>query len=160
MIRSATEADSDAICKIYNHYVEKTVISFEETPVSPPEMQERIRRVTAGGPWIIWEEGDTILGYAYAGIWQTRIAYRHSVESTVYLAPNSTGRGIGTKLYHHLLEELRRSDVHVVIGGVSLPNPTSVALHEKMGFKKVAHYREVGRKFDQWIDVGYWQLIL
>ena len=106
------------------------------------------------------EENDQILGYAYAGKWHERCAYRYTAESTVYLDSKSGGKGYGTLLYQSLLADLKDLQYHVVIGGVALPNPASVALHEKFGFKKVAHYEEVGFKFDQWIDVAYWQLSL
>jgi phosphinothricin acetyltransferase len=82
------------------------------------------------------------------------------VESTIYLRPDAAGRGLGTKLYSSLLAELRDRQLHVAIGGIALPNAASVALHEKLGFEKVAHFRQVGNKFDRWVDVGYWQLIL
>lgn len=101
-----------------------------------------------------------LLGYCYASKWKGRCAYRYSVESTVYLSPDATGKGIGSKLYGTLLAELRQRQFHTVIGGIALPNPASVALHEKLGFEKVAQFRQVGNKFGRWIDVGYWQLLL
>jgi phosphinothricin acetyltransferase len=78
----------------------------------------------------------------------------------VYLHPASVGKGIGSRLYDALLTELRGRQIHTVIGGIALPNKASVALHERFGFEKIAHFKEVGRKFGEWIDVGYWQLIL
>jgi L-amino acid N-acyltransferase YncA len=89
-----------------------------------------------------------------------RTAYRFSVETTVYLAENSIGRGTGTRLYEALIESLHNLHVHVVIGGIALPNPASVALHEKLGFVKAAQFSEVGFKFDHWVDVGYWQKLI
>lgn len=160
MIRHAKESDGAAIAVIYNHYIEKTVVTFEESLVSGEEMGSRIRGITEGLPWLVLEEHDCVLGYAYAGRWHGRCAYRFSAEITVYLDHESGGKGYGSLLYERLLADLRAQKFHVVIGGVALPNPASVALHEKFGFKKVAHYEEVGFKFDQWIDVGYWQLIL
>jgi phosphinothricin acetyltransferase len=78
----------------------------------------------------------------------------------VYVKRGSEGRNVGTLLYESLLDEIRKGDFHAVIGGISLPNDASVRLHEKFGFEKVAHFREVGRKFGRWIDVGYWQLLI
>ena len=101
-----------------------------------------------------------VAGYAYAGRWRTREGYRHSVETSIYLSPDATGRGLGATLYARLLERLRALDVHAVIGGIALPNPASEALHERLGFEQVARFREVGRKFGEWIDVAYWQLRL
>jgi L-amino acid N-acyltransferase YncA len=101
-----------------------------------------------------------VVGYAYASKWKSRSAYRYAVESTVYLDPRFTGQGIGRHLYGSLIAELRQRSLHAVIGGIALPNPASIALHERMGFVKVAHFKEIGWKFNQWIDVGYWELIL
>ncbi|WP_034291897.1 arsinothricin resistance N-acetyltransferase ArsN1 family B [Herbaspirillum sp. RV1423] len=159
-IRPATAADAAAICEIYNHYVLTTTISFEMEAVSTPEMAQRIAEVSAQFPWLVYEENGRILGYAYAAKWKVRKAYQHSVESSVYLARDSGGKGIGSQLYEALFAELKARSVHAVMGGIAQPNPGSVALHEKMGFVKVAHFAQVGRKFDQWIDVAYWQLIL
>ena len=160
-IRPAAPEDAAAICAIYNHYIATTTISFEEEPVSAGEMAQRVADVQAAGlPWLVAMEGGRLLGYAYATRWRARPAYRTSVESTVYLDREAGGRGVGSLLYHALLDELRRREVHMVIGGIAQPNARSVALHEKMGFRKVAHFSEVGRKFGRWIDVGYWELKL
>jgi phosphinothricin acetyltransferase len=124
-------------------------------------MAQRIRDVQSGGlPWLVLLDGERIVGYAYASKWRARFGYRHSVESSVYLAPEQQRRGLGGMLYRRLLERLREQGCHAVMGGIALPNPGSVALHEKLGFDQVAHFREVGRKFDRWVDVGYWQLTL
>lgn len=160
MIRSATIEDASRISEIYNHYVLHSTITFEEQPVPADEMRERIAEVLDGLPWLVWVENHVVQGFAFAHKWKTRSAYRYAAESTVYLAEGSTGKGIGSKLYQALLPELRRRRFHTVIGGIALPNGASVALHEKLGFEKVSHFREVGRKFDNWIDVGYWQLVL
>ena len=159
MIRACTAADAAAIAEVYNHYVHETVVTFEETPVSAAEMAQRISEVGARFPWLVWDDG-AVVGWAYATPWKTRSAYRFSVETTVYLATSHQGRGIGASLYRALIDELRARDVHSAVGGIALPNPASVALHEKLGFRKVAQFAEVGRKFDRWVDVGYWQLIL
>jgi phosphinothricin acetyltransferase len=160
MIRSATTADAEAICTIYNHYVLETTITFEEAAVTPSDMQSRIRETLPSLPWLVWEDGAEILGFAYASKWKGRCAYRHSAEVTVYLEPRCTGRGIGSKLYEELLAALRERNFHAVIGGIALPNPASISLHERLGFRKVAHFEQVGWKFGRWIDVGYWQLLL
>jgi len=157
-IRSASETDAEAIARIYEHYVLHTSISFEEQPVSPAEMSERIREVASNAlPWLVAEQAQRIVGYALAVKWKARSAYRHSVESSVYLDPVFTGQGFGTHLYRALLAMLRERSIHAVIGGIALPNAASIALHERLGFSKVAHFREVGYKFGQWVDVGYWQ---
>ena len=160
-IREATEADAPAIAALYNPYVAETTITFEEVPVSAQQMAARVGEVQqAGLPWLVLEEGGALRGYAYATRWKPRSAYRFSVESSVYLAMGHTGRGHGRRLYEALFEALRARGVHAVIGGIALPNPASVALHERMGMAPVAQFREVGFKFDRWIDVGYWERLL
>ena len=159
MIRNAIISDAASICNIYNPYILNSTISFETEPVTEKDMADRI--VNNGKlPWLVHEENERILGYAYACKWRVRQSYRYSVESAVYLDSEETGRGLGTLLYSELLSRLKEMKIHVVIGGIALPNPASIALHEKFGFEKVAHFKEVGFKFNQWIDVGYWELIL
>jgi L-amino acid N-acyltransferase YncA len=160
LIRPAGTADVQRICDIYNHYVLNTIITFEEAPVSHDEMSGRISAVTQSLPWIISETDGDVAGYAYASTWRTRSAYRFSVESTIYVDRRFLGRGIGRQLYATLLSELRARGMHCVLGGIALPNAASVALHEALGFRKVAHLPEVGWKLQQWIDVGYWELVL
>jgi phosphinothricin acetyltransferase len=159
-IRMATVADAAAVRAIYNHYVTDTVVTFEERPVETGEMQSRMRAVLEKLPWLVLEGDGGVAGYACASPWKTRIGYRFAVESSIYLAPTHTGRGFGTALYRSLLDALRARQIHCVIGGAALPNPASVALHEKLGFTKVAHFRESGFKFGRWIDVAYWQCLL
>lgn len=160
MIRPARAADASAICAIYNHYVKTTAISFEGVPVCADEMARRISDVIAHLPWMVFEHEGIVVGYAYATKWRARDAYRHSVECTVYVSPAHGRTGIGSALYQELIPALRERGVHVAIAGIALPNPASVSVHEQCGFEKVAHFRQVGRKFDQWIDVGYWELLL
>jgi phosphinothricin acetyltransferase len=159
-IRRATPADADAICRIYNPYVVETIISFEEVPVAVPEMAARIEELSRTHPWYVHEDSGAVVGYAYGGPWRARAAYRDAVESTVYVESGRVGDGIGSGLYDVLIAELRRRSFHCVMGGIALPNAASVALHEKKGFTQVAHFREVGWKFQRRIDVGYWELVL
>jgi phosphinothricin acetyltransferase len=160
IIRPALSSDAAQICDIYNPYIANTHITFEEELIGVDTMAERIAAILPVLPWLVWEERQEILGFAYAARWKERSAYRHSVESTIYLRPDTVGQGIGTRLYAALLEVLCGQALHAVIGGISLPNEASVALHEKLGFVKIAQFPEVGRKFDRWIDVGYWQKLL
>lgn len=157
-IRAATPEDAEGILRIYNHYVASSVATFEEEPVEAPVMAERMERVArASLPWLVAVERGVHLGYAYAAPWKPRSAYRFSVESTVYVDPGAFGRGLGSLLYAELLPALRAAGIRSVIGGIALPNAASVGLHEKFGFVKVAHFSQVGFKFDRWVDVGYWQ---
>ncbi|MCA9027938.1 MAG: N-acetyltransferase [Planctomycetaceae bacterium] len=160
MIRDVQGHDAGAICTIYNHYIQTSVITFEEEPVSTAAMQNRIDEVTGSLPWIVFDSGETVIGYAYATKWKSRCAYRYSAESTVYLSNGEIGKGIGTQLYKPLICRLQLLGLHSIIGGIALPNPASVALHESLGFEKVAHFKEVGWKMNRWVDVGYWELIL
>jgi L-amino acid N-acyltransferase YncA len=161
MLRAATPADAAAIAAIYNHYVLNTIVTFEEEAVSADEIASRIREVQdAGIPWYVWDEHGRVLGYTYASKWKSRCSFRYSLETTVYLDPAATGRGLGRQLYTALIEALRTQKYHALIGGISIPNPASIALHEKLGFQKIGHFKEVGWKFNQWIDVGYWELTL
>jgi len=160
MIRKVQKSDAQDICSIYNHYIRNSIATFDEEPLNVEQMEERIVMATDELPWLVFEEKDRILGYAYASKWKGRCAYRFSVESTIYLSPESTGRGIGLKLYKALIHRLSELSYHSIIGGISLPNPASITLHEKLGFEKVAHFKEVGWKMDRWIDVGYWELIV
>lgn len=160
MIREATCEDAAAVCGIYNPYVLGTCISFEEDAVSAEEMRGRIQEHSKAYPWLVYEEEGKILGYCYAGKWRVRAAYRRSVETTVYVDSGAKSRGIGSALYAELIGRLRGLGVHAVMAGITVPNPASQALHEKFGFKKVAHLSEIGWKQGAWRDVGYWELIL
>lgn len=157
-IRPAAAGDAAALARIYNFYVQETIVTFEEEAVSAAEMSARLREVQeASLPWLVAEDRGEVVGYAYAGKWRVRRGYRFSVEVTVYLDHRRGRAGIGTSLYQRLLSELPPRGIHVAIGGIALPNEASVALHEKLGFRKTAHFHEVGFKFDRWIDVGYWE---
>ncbi len=160
-VRAATADDAVPITAIYNHFVDHTVVTFEEERVSPVEFATRMTAVWAATlPFLVAEQDDRIAGYAYASKWKERSGYRFSVEASVYLAPDAAGRGIGSRLYGALFPLLEARGVHAVMGGIALPNDASVALHEKFGMHKVAHFEQTGFKFDRWIDVGYWERIL
>ncbi len=161
MIRAATAADGEGLATLYNHYVRHTYTTFETEQVVGNEMGARVHAVLQVGlPWLVLEEGGQLIGYSCAVRWKGRAAYGNSVESTIYLAEGAGGRGLGSLLYGELLAQRRNRGLHCALGGIALPNEASVALHERLGFEKVAHLREVGRKFERWIDVGYWQLML
>jgi len=159
-VRKVTAADAQAICDIYNHYVAHTIITFEQDPVSASDMGARVAQVTREYPWLVAEAAEGVLAYAYATRWRSRAAYDRTVETTVYVRYDRMGAGIGLPLYMALLEALRRQSVHAAVGCIALPNPGSVAFHERCGFEKVGHFQQVGRKFDQWVDVGFWQILL
>ena len=161
MIRPVKPDDAAVIAEIYNHYILETSITFEEQAVSAEIIRDRIHKVKAAGlPWLVVEDHQQVVGYAYAAPWRERSAYRFSVEVTVYLSGNTQGKGLGSALYQSLFDELKQSGIRCAIAGITLPNAPSIGLHEKMGMKKVAHFEQVGYKFNQWLDVGYWQIEL
>jgi len=157
-IRAATSADAAAVATIYNWYIANTVITFEVEPVAAAEMAQRIEAALVAHEWLVLARGGELLGYAYAGRFHARAAYRHTAESTIYLRHGLEGQGFGTTLYSELLRRSFARGYRQLIGGIALPNEASVRLHEKLGFAKAGHLTRVGRKFERWIDVGYWQL--
>ena len=160
-LRPVRHDDAARIADIYNHFVSNTAISFEEEIVSPREIVARIDGIVGTGmPWLVAQREGVVLGYAYAAKWRERRAYRFTAECTIYTCPDSDVRGAGSALYGALFPSLRQSGHRSVIAVIALPNPASIALHERFGMKKVAHYSEVGFKFGKWHDVGHWQAML
>jgi L-amino acid N-acyltransferase YncA len=159
IIRKVESKDTEKIAEIYNFYIENSHATFEIEQITVDEMVKRISAITENYPFFVAEQTGKILAYAYASRYKSRSAYSKSVEVSVYVKNNLKQKGIGTQLYEKLFEALSKMDVHAIIAGISLPNDASVKLHERFGMEKVAHFREVGYKFDEWIDVGYWELI-
>ncbi len=160
-IRKATLDDARDICNIYNYYIENTVITFEITPVSETEMRQRIHEIFESGYlFFVGETEGKIVGYYYTHQWHSRRAYDTTAEESIYLDKDEVGKGYGTKMFRHLLKHIDRNKIHVLIAGICIPNESSVQLHEKFGFKQVSNMKEIGRKFNQWQDVGHWQLFL
>jgi L-amino acid N-acyltransferase YncA len=156
MIRFVTPSDATVIAEIYNYYIANTIITFETEPVAPEEIAARIEKHSQVGPYLVYEDKGEVVGYAYVSRFRERKAYEQTVESTIYIKNGSGGKGIGFNLYSELLFQAALK-YHTITAGISLPNEASVRLHEKCGFRKVAHFSEVGRKFGRWIDVGFWQ---
>lgn len=160
MIRTVRKEDATQIRDIYNYYILNSVITFEEVPVTTAEMEQRITNIASGFPWVVYEENKEILGYAYGTKWKIRSAYKHATEVTVYLKQGAFKKGLGTRLYTELIDRLKKKEFHALIGGIALPNDASIALHKKLGFQKIGHFKEVGFKFNRWVDVTYWELLL
>ena len=161
MIRDVKLTDAEAICEIYNPYVLNTDITFEEVPVTPDQIRQRITTVTASYPWLVITEDDKVQGYAYICRWRERAAYRHSSECAIYLRNDTIGKGLGKTLFAALLGRIRQTTaIHAVIAAIALPNAPSIRLHEKLGFEQIGHFKQTGYKFNRWIDVGYWQLLI
>jgi phosphinothricin acetyltransferase len=160
-IRAASADDAAAICGIYNYYIENTTITFEEVPVTLDEMKKRIKEKSKYLPWYVYEENGKILGYVYASLFKERSAYRFTIENSIYVDKNASGRGIGKMLFDRFLSEISNAgNIHSIISVISLPNEQSVRFHEKYGFIKAGHLHQAGFKFNCWLDIGYWQLLL
>lgn len=162
MIRKVHISDADQIVKIYNHYIETSTSTFEESIIDANEMQSRIFEISEkkNFPYLVFEDRGQILGYAYAATFRNRIAYRFTVESSVYIHPDHFKKGIGNDLYLELIQEIKNCEFHSIIGVITLPNEASIRLHENFGFRKVGHLTEAGFKFNSWHDVGFWELII
>ena len=160
MIRTVKTEDAKTLVVIYNYYIQHTVITFEEAILTETEFVDRINNVARDYPWLVHIEQQEITGYAYANTWKSRSAYRQCVEISMYLAPEFVGRGIGTKLYLARIEELKLQGIHSLIAGIAIPNEASIALHRKLGFEKIGYFKEVGKKFNRWLDVEYWEYLI
>lgn len=160
VIRPVRPDDAAAIAGIYNHYIRETIITFEEVELGAAEMARRIAATTPAYPWLAGEVDGALIGYACAGRYQERSAYRFSAASSIYLDHRCCGKGLGRPLYSALLERLGLLGLHTVLGVITVPNPASMALHEKLGFRQVGHAVEVGYKLGRWLDVAYVQRML
>lgn len=158
-IRTATLTDAAQIAEIYNYYIKNTHQTFETEPLSADDMQARIAEVQENFPFLVAEEDGEIFGYTYAAHFRLRRAYEFSAEVSIYVKADTKKKGIGTLLYDRLFAELRETDIHAIVAGISLPNDAGIRFHEKHGFTKVAHFREVGYKLGRWVDVGFWEAI-
>lgn len=158
-IRMATLADADQVQAIYAPYCE-TPISFEIEPPSVDEMRRRMDKVLGVYPWLVCEDGDTILAYVYASQHRERHAYRWSVDTTVYVRQGEHRRGVGRALYTSLLALLPLQGYVNAFAGVTLPNPASAGLHEALGFRSLGVYAHVGFKCGRWYDVEWFQRLL
>lgn len=155
MIRLAVTSDGEAIAAIYRPYVEGTHFTFEELPPDGAEIVARM--VNPIHPWLVAQANGRVVGYASTSPMRNRAAYRWSVETGIYVAADAQGRGIGRQLLAEHLDLLERQGFATAIAGIALPNPASVALHEKLGFTLSGIERGVGFKLGQWVDVGRWQ---
>jgi L-amino acid N-acyltransferase YncA len=154
------DRDAAACAAIYAPYVRDTVISLEEDPPTPADFAGRIAHVTATHPWLIAQDGEEMLGYAYGARHRERACYRWAADVAVYVVPRHQRRGIGRALYRTLFELLAEQGFRIACAGITLPNDASVGLHEALGFEPVGVYRNIGFKLDAWHDVGWWQLEL
>jgi phosphinothricin acetyltransferase len=160
MIRNVKPEDVSAITGIYNHYVRESSATFETEPVTEGEMRNRILSISAHFPYLVDEENGVITGYCYAHPWKARAAYQYTLETTVYLAPEFIGKGIGRLLMERLIEESRSSGFRALIACITAENESSCSFHERLGFEKVSHFVKVGEKFGRRLDVVDYELLL
>lgn len=163
-IRPATEADAPAIAAIYAPFVLGGTVSFETEAPSADSMCRRMHNWRGYYPWLVATtgeaDGDSVLGYAYAGQWRDRPAYRYVVETSIYTAGPLQRGGAGRLLYEALIDTLRAQGFTQAIAVLSLPNEGAIQLHESVGFRRTGMYREIGYKQGQWLDIGFWQCTL
>lgn len=157
LIRFATEKDAAACAAIYRPFVEGSAVSFELAAPGEEEMARRIEKLWPTHPWIVAEEDGVVLGYAYGSPYRERKAYQWAVEVTVYLSADARGQGLGRKLYTVLMELLTVQGFTKAYGVIALPNAASAGLHEAVGFKYFATFRDIGYKNGAWHDVGWWE---
>ena len=155
-IRFATSLDSWALLHIYGQYIDKPV-TFECALPSEEEFAARIECIAAEYPYLVCEDGDKIVGYAYAHRAQERAAYQWNAELSVYLDRSATERGLGSALYETLISLLRLQGIKTVYGCVTLPNPGSERLHKRLGFRRLGVYQSAGFKAGAWHDVAWFE---
>jgi phosphinothricin acetyltransferase len=159
LIRVAEEGDLPDLVDLYNHYIRETAITFDTEPYT----------VAARRPWfagfgktgryrlMVAEQDGRVVGYASSTVFRTKAAYDPSVETSIYLAPDLTGNGLGARLYAALFDALRTEDIHRAYAGITLPNAASIAIHERFGFVYTGTFSEAGRKFGRYWDVAWYE---
>lgn len=156
-VRLALRSDMPAFCEVVNHYIVNTCVNFRADPQSADEWEADWRRYQASHPWLVAEQAGATVGVAYAAPWNQRRAYAWSAETTVYVRHDQLGAGVGARLYSRLLQLLDAQGYRTAVGVIALPNPRSVALHERFAFKRAGVLERVGFKFGAYHDVGLWQ---
>jgi phosphinothricin acetyltransferase len=162
VIRPAVLSDLPALTAIYNHYVVQTAITFDLAPFEAHDRRSWFDDHSSIGRYRLLAAVDAadstaMFGYATTSRWRPKAAYDTTVESSIYCRPDTVGRGLGTRLYAALFESISGEDIHRIVAGVSLPNPASVALHQRFGFQQVGVFASVGRKFGRYWDVAWFQ---
>ena len=158
LIREVSAEDIRAVTEIFNHYIENSTASFNIKPFTIGEMEERMESIYPEYPYFVAELNGEIVGFCYAHPWKEREAYKHTWESTIYLSPSAVGKGIGERLMRRLIQESPLKGCRVMIACITGGNNASIRLHEKLGFRQVSHFRNVGYKFGNYLDVVDYQL--
>lgn len=159
-IRDFVIADVVPANLLTNHHIRETTVHWSETTATDDEFQGYWRKGAATYPWLAAEIDGVFAGYAKASAWRERAAYRFTVETSVYVADGFHRRGVGKALMVALIDRLRQSGFRQAVAGIGMPNDASVRLHEALGFRKVGIFTNVGLKFNNWLDAGFWQMEL
>jgi len=159
-VRPGRSVDLPSILDVYNHYVERSPVTFEVVPVHPSERAGWLHEHLSRGRYRLWVATDpegVLVGWATTSPFRPRAAYATTVESSVYSRAGFEGRGIGSRLYEALFRSIEDEDIERVVAGITLPNPGSVRLHHRFGFRRVGTFHRVGRKFDRFWDVAWFE---
>ncbi|HBC54149.1 MAG TPA: GNAT family N-acetyltransferase [Alphaproteobacteria bacterium] len=161
-IRPAAHADIPALAAIYNHYIRETPATFDIAEKDLDDRTAWFEGFSLTGPYRLFvaDAAGEVLGYAYSGRFKERAAYASSIETSIYLRPDATGKGVGSALYTALFAALAQQDVHRAYAGITLPNAASEAIHRRFGFHRIGIYGEVGRKFGKYWDVAWYERAL
>jgi phosphinothricin acetyltransferase len=161
LLRDVKISDAGRITEIFNYYIENTVVTFDEEPITVKDTEQKIAGILEKHyPYIVYEEAGQITGYAYLNTWRPQSAYNITLETSVYLDARATGKGLGSMLYRELIARAHNMNIHSLMGVLAIPNEASRKLHEKFGFRIAGTFKETGYKFNRLIDVEYWQRIL
>lgn len=160
MIRAVRVEDAASIASIYNEYVLHSVITFDMEAVSVEEMARKIASLSACYPYWVYEEKDQVVGFCYAHPWKEKAAYQYTWETTIYLASEAKGKGLGRLLMERLIADCRARGCQALIACITAGNEVSNRLHERLGFEQVSHFKQVGAKFGQRLDVIDYELQL
>lgn len=155
-IRQGKVEDAQPLAAIYNHYVANTTATFQELPATADDFRHLLKNARVTRPFFCAEADGELVGYCYADLFKSRCGYRHTLESSVYVAAQIHHGGVGTALMAALLAALQSGDAQKLIAVIGLPNPSSVAFHQKLGFVHCGTLPGVGEKFGKSLDSGYW----
>jgi phosphinothricin acetyltransferase len=159
-VRPAAVGDLPGACAIYDAQVRSGISTFDLEPPPQSYWRHHLDSTERGDHFLVADDDGAVVGFAYSTAYRPRPAYRLTRETSVYLAEEARGQGLGRRMYDDLLARMRADGIHVALALVALPNPASIALHETCGFEHLGTMREVGRKFDRWIDTAWFQLPL
>ncbi len=163
LVRDGGPGELEQLNELYNHYLRETHITFDIVPITMAQRTEWFSHLATSGPHRLLVAAEPrgsrehVLGYASSHPFRPKQAYETSVETSIYLAPDAVGQGVGTALYTALFEALAGEDLHRAYAGIGIPNDASIALHERFGFARVAYFTEQGRKFGRYWDVAWYE---